>query len=67
MRDPLSIRLSCDEVESSCVKQDVITGGQSAYPRPLIMDGRLVYSYDRNRREARFVTVDVPPVDAVRK
>ena len=62
-RDPLSIWLSDDEMQSWCVKDDVITGGSLAYPCPLILDGRLVFSYDRNRREARFVEVELPPAD----
>ena len=59
-RDPLSIWLSGDETESWCVKEDVITGGQLAYPCPLIVDGRFVFSYDHKRRAARFVKVDLP-------
>lgn len=59
-RDPLSIWLSNNEMESWYIKEDVITGGSLAYPCPLIVDGRLVFSYDRNRREARFVEVDLP-------
>ncbi|MBP8128821.1 MAG: exo-alpha-sialidase [Candidatus Hydrogenedentes bacterium] len=61
-RDPLSIWLSKDETESWYLKEDVITGGSLAYPCPLIVDGRLVFSYDRNRREARFVEVELPPL-----
>jgi hypothetical protein len=60
-RDPLSIWLSDDEMQSWYLKQDVITGGQLAYPCPLIVEGRLVFSYDRNRRETRFVEVTLPP------
>ena len=60
-RDPLSIWLSDDEMETWYLREDVITGGQLAYPCALIVDNRLVFSYDRNRREARFVSVDLPP------
>ena len=67
VRDPLSIWLSEDEMQSWAVKEDVITGGQLAYPCPLIVDGRLVFSYDHNRREARFVEVDLPPVGGEKK
>lgn len=63
-RDPLSIWLSSDEMENWQVKEDVITGGQLAYPCPLIVDGRLVFAYDHNRRQARFVEVDLPPAGA---
>ncbi len=59
-RDPLSIWLSDDELESWYLKEDVITGGQLAYPCPLVVDGRLVFSYDRDRREVRFVEVTLP-------
>jgi hypothetical protein len=60
-RDPLSIWLSNDEMETWSVKADVITGGQLAYPCPIILDGKLAFSYDRNRRESRFVEVTLPP------
>ena len=46
------------------VKEDVITGGQLAYPCPLIVDGRLVFVYDYYRRQARSVGVDLPPAGA---
>jgi predicted neuraminidase len=59
-RDPLSLWLSDDEMNSWYLKDDIITGGQLAYPCPLIVDGRLVFTYDRNRREARFVEVTLP-------
>ncbi|MBX7257101.1 MAG: glycoside hydrolase [Candidatus Hydrogenedentes bacterium] len=59
VRDPLSIWLSDDEMESWYVKADVITGGQLAYPCPIVVDGKLVFTYDRNRRESRFVEVDL--------
>ncbi|HRZ82192.1 MAG TPA: sialidase family protein [Candidatus Hydrogenedentes bacterium] len=61
VRDPLSVWLSDDEMETWSVKADVITGGQLAYPCPLIVDGRLVFAYDRDRRETRFVEVALPP------
>ncbi|HPO16235.1 MAG TPA: exo-alpha-sialidase [Candidatus Hydrogenedentes bacterium] len=61
-RDPMSIWLSKDELASWYIKQDVITGGQLAYPCPLIVDGKLVFSYDRNRRESRFVTIQLPEI-----
>lgn len=60
-RDPLSIWLSDDEMASWYVKEDVISDGSLAYPCPLIVNGELVFSYDRNRREARFVEVLLPP------
>ncbi len=63
-RDPMSVWLSKDEMQSWYVKEDVITGGQLAYPCPLIVDGKLVFSYDHNRREARFVEVELPPFAA---
>lgn len=60
-RDPLSIWISDDEMESWSIKADVIHGGQLAYPNAMILDGRLVFVYDRDRRQVRFVEVDVPP------
>lgn len=60
-RDPLSIWLSDDEMESWYLREDVISGGQLAYPCAIIVDNALVFTYDRDRREARFVTVKLPP------
>lgn len=59
-RDPMSIWLSNDEMKSWYIKEDVITGGSLAYPCPLILEDKLVFTYDRNRREARFVEVELP-------
>ena len=59
-RDPLSIWISNDEMKSWHLRQDVIHSGQLAYPCPIILDGKLVFAYDHNRREARFVEVDLP-------
>ena len=67
VRDPLSIWLSDDEMESWSVKENVITGGMLAYPCPLIVDGRLVFSSDHNRRQSRFVEVELPPVSAEKR
>lgn len=60
-RDPLSVWLSDDELKSWSIKEDVIAGGQLAYPCPLVVDDKLVFTYDRNRRETRFVEVTLPP------
>lgn len=61
LREPLSIWVSDDEMESWYIKEDILTGGNLAYPSTLILqDGRLVFVYDRNRREARFVEVILP-------
>lgn len=61
-RDPLSIWVSDDEMETWYLKCDVITGGYLSYPCPIIVDGALVFGYDHNRRQVRFVRVDLPPV-----
>lgn len=72
-RNPLSIWISDDEMESWSVKEDVIAthgnyrpddwpGGldRLAYPAAMLLDdGRLVFVYDRNRREAMFVEVEI--------
>ncbi len=59
-RDPLSIWISDDELETWSIKADVIHDGWLAYPCGLILDGKLVFTYDRNRRQVRFVEVDIP-------
>ena len=81
-RNPLSIWVSDDEMESWCIKEDLIaTSGsyrpdnwdvnydgpaypkgeqdQLAYPDPIGLDGRLVFVYDRNRRDVMFVAVEI--------
>lgn len=59
-RDPLSIWISNDELKTWAIKADVIHGGSLAYPNPGILDGRLVFAYDHNRRQVRFVEVTLP-------
>ena len=58
-RDPLSIWISDDELESWSIQEDVLRGGMLAYPNAIIVDGRLVFAYDRDRRQAWFVEVEV--------
>ncbi|MFH1742302.1 MAG: sialidase family protein, partial [bacterium] len=62
-RDPLSIWISDDETETWSIKADVIHDGQLAYPNGMILDGRLVFVYDRDRRQVLFVEVDIPSRD----
>lgn len=59
-RDPLSIWISDDELQSWSIKADVIRSGSLAYPNPKLLDGRLVFAYDHNRRQVRFVEVSIP-------
>ena len=61
-RDPLSLWISNDEMETWYLKEDIITGGSLAYPCPLIVDDQLMFSYDHNRRQTRFVEVQLPPL-----
>ncbi len=58
-RDPLSLWVSDDEMESWYIKADILHGGMMAYPHGLVLaDGRLVFVYDHNRRQVRFVEVE---------
>jgi predicted neuraminidase len=58
-RDPLSIWVSDDEMETWSIKENVGTGGAFSYPAPLVLDnGKVVFSYDLNRRQAVFVEVE---------
>lgn len=60
-RDPLSIWVSDDDMKTWYIKQDIHKGGNSAYPHPLILkDGRIVFVYDYNRRQAKFVELILP-------
>ncbi len=63
-RDPLSIWVSDDGMKTWYLKSDVITGGQLAYPNPMVLEGRLVFVYDHDRRQVRFVEVNLPPARA---
>ena len=70
-RNPLSIWVSDDELESWAIREDVIaTSGnyrpddwadgpdKLAYPSGLVLEDRFVFVYDRNRREVMFVEVE---------
>lgn len=60
-RDPLSVWVSNDEMESWYLKKDVIAGGMLAYPHAIVLkNGNLVFVYDHNRRQMRFVEVELP-------
>ena len=58
-RDPLSIWISDDEMASWSIREDVLHGGMLAYPNGMALDGRLVFAYDRDRRQAWFVEVEI--------
>jgi hypothetical protein len=71
-RNPISIWLSDDELESWSVKQTLIATSDNyrphnwpagldglAYPHAQILDGKLVFVYDRNRRDAMFVELEL--------
>jgi len=60
-RDPLALWISDDGMRSWSVKQDLVTGGQLAYPHAIVTRaGELVFVYDHNRRQVRFATVRLP-------
>ena len=57
-RSKPAVWLSNDEMESWYIKQDVLSGKYLSYPSPLqLRDGRVIFSYDRDRRSAHFVEV----------
>lgn len=56
-RDPLSLWISDDELATWSLKADLLHGGWLAYPNGIVLDGTLVFVYDRNRRQVRFVEV----------
>ena len=67
-RDPMSVWISDDELDIWYIKADVIHAtpgpgfsGNLSYPVAQILDGKLTFGYDHNRRQMRFVEVDVPP------
>ena len=58
-RSPLSVWVSRDEMTTWFVKEDILFGGDLTYPNGyLLQDGKLVFVYDYNRREVRYVEVD---------
>jgi predicted neuraminidase len=74
IRNPLSIWISDDELASWRIKKDVIATSNNprpsgwnsgldhlAYPSAIVLDGKLVFVYDRNRRQVMFVEVEIPP------
>jgi hypothetical protein len=71
-RNPMSIWVSDDELQSWSIKQDVISSSGNprpakwqdtldrlAYPHAQIVNGKLVFVYDRNRRDAMYVEVEL--------
>jgi predicted neuraminidase len=59
--EPLAFWLSDDELKSWYIKSDVLCGGKLAYPHAIVLkDGRVVFVYDFNRRQIRFVEVQLP-------
>ena len=60
VRSPLSLWISNDKMNTWQIKADLITGGQLAYPNAIIFRDKLVFVYDKNRREAKFVEVTIP-------
>lgn len=60
-RDPLSLWISDDDMQSWSYQEDILTGGALAYPNALQMDDEtLVFVYDHDRRQTRFVAVKLP-------
>lgn len=61
-RQPLSFWLSDDEMKTWYIKSDVLYGGMLAYPHAIILkNGKVVFVYDHNRRQIRFVEITLPP------
>ncbi len=59
-RDPLSIWVSDDEMESWYIKEDVAFGGAFSYPAPLTLsNGKVAFAYDLNRRFSVFTEVEI--------
>ncbi len=59
-RNPLSLWISDDEMKSWSVKADLIKGNDMlAYPNVHIVNNKLVFVYDKNRREAKYVEVSI--------
>jgi predicted neuraminidase len=61
-RSPLSVWISDDGMNSWKVKQDIVTGGKSAYPSAIIYKQRLVFVYDKDRRYVKFADIKLPNI-----
>ena len=72
IRNPMSIWISDDEMDTWSIRDDIIASAdnyrpdgwakgldQLAYPDGILLDSRLVFVYDRNRRDIIFVEVDI--------
>jgi predicted neuraminidase len=60
-RDPLAIWVSDDDMHTWSIKENIYQGGKLAYPNAIITkSGKLVFAYDFNRRQIRFVEVEIP-------
>jgi hypothetical protein len=60
-RDPLSLWISDDDLKSWSLREDILTGGQLAYPNAIQVDTEtLLFVYDHDRRQVRFVQVHIP-------
>ena len=72
IRNPMSIWISDDEMDTWSIRDDIIASADSyrpdgwekgldqlSYPDGILLDSRLVFVYDRNRRDIIFVEVDI--------
>lgn len=58
-RTPLAIWISNDQMKTWYIKKNLIEGGQLAYPCGIIYNNKLIFVYDKNRREVEFVQVEL--------
>ncbi len=60
VRSPLSLWISNDEMNTWYIKADLLTGeSHFAYPHGNIVNEKLLFAYDKNRREIKFVEVTI--------
>ena len=63
-RDVLSVWVSNDEMKTWYIKEDIVVGGYLSYPEPRILsDGTICFGYDKNRRCAEYVEIEIPPME----
>ena len=56
-RTPLSLWISNADMTSWEIKKNLFEGGQLAYPEGIIYNNDLVFAYDKNRRQIKFVKI----------
>ncbi len=64
-RSPMSVWISSDNMKTWEIKQDIAAGGKLAYPNAILYKNRLVFVYDKNRREVKYIKLELPQIQKI--